>query len=128
MPNAWKSHTTSAGATAPPIAEPLSNSATAMPRSLAGNHSETALVAPGQFAASPAPSRNRNAQKLPRPLASDVSMAITEYHATARPRPRRVPSTSTRRPPMSCTTAYERRNAITISAKSLLVQWYSAFR
>jgi hypothetical protein len=99
-----------------------------MPRSFAGNHSETALVAPGQFAASPAPSKNRNMQKLPRPLANDVSMAITEYHATARPRPRRVPSTSTRRPPMSCTTAYERRNAITINAKSLLVQRYSAFR
>ena len=67
-------------------------------------------------------------QKLPRPLASDVSIAITEYHATARPSPRRVPSLSTSRPPMSCTTAYEARNAITIRAKSLLVQWYSAFR
>ena len=127
-PNAWRRPTTSAGATAAPIAEPLSNSATARPRSLAGNHSETALVAPGQFAASPAPSRNRKAQKLPSPPASDVSMAVTEYHATARPSPRRVPSTSTSRPPTSCTTAYEARKAMTIRAKSLLVQRYSAFR
>ena len=86
------------------------------------------MVAPGQFAASPAPNKNRNAKKLPKPLANDVSMAVTEYHATARPRPRRVPSTSTKRPPIICTTAYELRNAITIKAKSLLVQWYSAFR
>ena len=55
-------------------------------------------------------------------------MAITEYHATASPSPRRVPSRSTSRPPMSCTTAYEARNAITIRAKSLLVQWYSSLR
>ena len=99
-----------------------------MPRSLAENHSETAFVAPGQLAASPAPSRKRNTQKLRRPVASEVSMAITEYHATARLKPRRVPSTSTTRPPTNCTMAYERRNAITISAKSLLVQWYSALR
>ena len=128
LPNSCKSHTTSAGATAAPIAEPLSKSATAMPRSLAGNHSETALVAPGQFAASPAPNRNRNVQKPVRPLAIEVSMAISEYHATAMPSPRRVPTTSTSRPPMSCTTAYDRRNAIRIEAKSVLLQWYSTFR
>jgi len=35
-----------AGARAAPMAEPLSNRATAQPRSRSGNHSPTALVAP----------------------------------------------------------------------------------
>ena len=66
------------GASAPPIDDPLSKSATAQPLSRRGNHSETALVAPGQFAASPRPSGKRNAAKLRRPLASDVSIAAIE--------------------------------------------------
>ena len=65
QPPKWPTtNSTSAGATAAPIDEPLSNSATAQPRSRRGNHSETAFVAPGQFAASPAPSRKRKPQKL----------------------------------------------------------------
>ena len=52
---------------AAPIEDPLSKSATAQPRSRRGNHSETAFVAAGQFAASPAPSRKRKPQKLRRP-------------------------------------------------------------
>ena len=48
------------GATAPPMEEPLSNKAVAKARLLLGNHSETAFVAAGQFADSPAPSRKRN--------------------------------------------------------------------
>jgi hypothetical protein len=52
------------GATAPPIDDPLSKSAVASPRSCLGNHSETALVAAGQFADSPAPSRKRKNPKL----------------------------------------------------------------
>ena len=63
---------------APPIDEPLSNSATAHPLSRFGNHSETALVAPGQLADSPRPSRKRNAAKLRKPVASDVSIAAIE--------------------------------------------------
>src|SRR6185503_5194579 len=66
---------TSNGAMAPPIDEPLSNRATAQPRSRFGNHSETALVAAGQFADSPAPSRKRKAAKLRKPIASEVSIA-----------------------------------------------------
>ena len=66
------------GAMAAPIDEPLSKSATAHPLSRLGNHSETALVAPGQFPDSPAPSRNRKKQKERRPLASDVSIAAVE--------------------------------------------------
>ena len=56
-----------------------------------GNHSETALVAPGQLPASPRPSANRNAAKLRSPVASDVAIAAIEYHTTARLRPARVP-------------------------------------
>jgi hypothetical protein len=66
------------GATAPPIEDPESNSATAQPLSLRGNHSETALVAPGQLADSPSPSRNRNIARLRKPVASEVAIAATE--------------------------------------------------
>ena len=52
------------GATAPPIEEPLSKKAVAKARSRFGNHSETAFVAPGQFADSPAPKKNRKVAKL----------------------------------------------------------------
>ena len=63
---------------APPIDEPLSKSAVANPRSLFGNHSDTALVAAGQFADSPAPSKNRKKEKLYRPRASGVSIDTSE--------------------------------------------------
>jgi hypothetical protein len=69
---------TSAGATAAPMEEPLSKMATAMARSRRGNHSETALVAPGQFADSPMPSRNRRPAKLRKPVAREVAMATSE--------------------------------------------------
>src|SRR5215470_61068 len=82
---------TSTGAIAPPIDEPLSNSATAQPRSFFGNHSATALVAAGQLADSPAPSRKRKKAKLRRPPANDVSMAAIEYQMTVIVRPFRVP-------------------------------------
>src|SRR2546425_1879998 len=66
------------GAIAPPTDEPLSKSAVANPRSLLGNHSDTALVAAGQFADSPAPRRNRNKAKLRRPRAKGVSIDTKE--------------------------------------------------
>src|SRR2546427_13165094 len=76
----------------------LSNSATAKARSRLGNHSDTALVAAGQFADSPTPSRNRNAQKLRRPPAREVNMATAEYQSTENVSPRRVPTWSISRP------------------------------
>ena len=78
LPNAAVTANTRKGATAPPIDDPESNSATAQPLSRRGNHSETAFVAPGQFAASPNPSRNRQPAKPARPLAIDVTIAATE--------------------------------------------------
>src|SRR5258707_8866569 len=92
VPNDEYSQITSTGAIAPPTAEPLSKIATARPRSDFGNHSDTAFVAPGQLAASPAPSRNRNAAKLFSPTAADVAIATTEYQSTPSDKPRRVPN------------------------------------
>ena len=69
---------TRAGASAPPIDDPLSKSATAHPLSRRGNHSETAFVAPGQFADSPSPRRKRQAAKLRKPPASADAMADAE--------------------------------------------------
>src|SRR5512140_652029 len=93
---------TIAGASAPPTAEPLSNSATARPRSDFGNHSETAFVAPGQLAASPEPSKKRQKAKLFRPVASEVSIAEVEYQHTAESSPSRVPNRSSTRPATVC--------------------------
>src|ERR1051325_5510845 len=95
---------TSNGAIAPPMEEPLSKSATAQPRSLFGNHSETAFVAAGQLADSPAPSRKRNNAKLRSPTASDVNIAAIEYQITVIVRPLRVPIRSMNRPASVCPT------------------------
>src|SRR6266540_5451785 len=89
---------TSSGAIAPPIEEPLSKRATAQPRSRFGNHSETAFVAAGQLADSPAPSKKRKSAKLRKPTASEVSIAAIEYQMTVIVSPLRVPTRSMRRP------------------------------
>src|SRR5690349_19880724 len=86
------------GATAPPMDEPLSKNAVANPRSSFGNHSDTALVAAGQLPDSPAPSKERKPAKLYIPFAKDVAIATSEYQATVKLRPRRVPTTSINRP------------------------------
>src|SRR6476469_2210883 len=86
------------GAIAPPMEDPLSKIAVASARSCLGNHSETALVAAGQLADSPAPSKKRNRPKLYRPPARGVSTETSEYHATAKVKPRRVPILSISRP------------------------------
>src|SRR5580692_4332708 len=90
------------GATAPPTDDPLSYNAAARPRSRFGNHSETALLAPGQLADSPAPSRKRNTPKLKVLFASEVRTEIIEYHVTPIVSPRRVPTRSMRRPQTLC--------------------------
>jgi hypothetical protein len=78
VPKVWYNHTTRNGTMAPPTEEPLSNSATAQARSRSGNHSEVALVAPGQLADSPSPSAKRKQRKPQMPLASEVSIATVE--------------------------------------------------
>src|SRR6476646_9403871 len=89
---------TSSGAIAPPMEEPLSKRATAQPRSRLGNHSDTAFVAAGQLADSPAPNRKRKKAKLRSPTANDVSIAAIEYQMTVIVRPLRVPIRSMKRP------------------------------
>src|SRR5436190_17899253 len=103
------------GATAPPIEEPLSKKAVAKARSRLGNHSETAFVAPGQFADSPAPNRKRKAAKLRNPEAADVAIATTEYQITEIVNPRRVPIASIMRPDAVCPNEYAMRKAMTIN-------------
>src|SRR5437899_13019278 len=78
LPERRYTQNTMNGASAAPTEEPLSKSATAHPLSRRGNHSATALVAPGQLADSPAPSRNRKPAKLRNPIASEDSMAAAE--------------------------------------------------
>jgi hypothetical protein len=102
VPKVWKSHSTRTGATAAPTEDPLSNSATAQPLSRRGNHSDTAFVAPGQLAASPAPRRKRKAANDLKPTASEVSIAATEYQSTANDRPFRVPTRSSHVPATVC--------------------------
>src|SRR5437867_9840550 len=116
------------GAMAPPTEDPLSKRATAHPRSWRGNHSETALVAPGQLAASPVPNKNRNRQKLFNPVAREVRAAAQEYQSTEIVRQLRVPSRSIKRPDSACMTAYATRKAIMRRAKSELLQENSALR
>src|SRR4029450_8979134 len=104
---------------AAPIDEPLSNRATAHPLSRLGNHSETAFVAPGQLAASPRPSTKRNVAKDRSPPAKDVSTAVTEYTATVRLSPTRVPTRSRNGPAPSCPTADGIRTARMAGAKGV---------
>src|SRR6185503_17093550 len=93
---------TSNGAMAPPMDEPLSNRATAQPRSRFGNHSDTAFVAAGQLADSPARSRKRKKAKLRRPPAKEVNIAAIEYQITVIVKPVRVPTRSINRPEIVC--------------------------
>ena len=97
LPNELYSQITITGAIAPPTADPLSKIATAMPRSDSGNHSDTAFVAPGQFAASPAPSRIGT----PQTLQAGRHRSGHRHHripGTANDSPRWVPSRSSSRP------------------------------
>src|SRR2546422_5245250 len=63
QPNALASQAIRGGARIAPTLDPLSNIATARPRSRAGNHSATVLLAPGQLNPSPAPSKKRRSEE-----------------------------------------------------------------
>src|SRR5579862_547443 len=88
-------------ATAPPTLEPLSNIATASPRSSRGNQSATALLAPGQFKPSPRPSRNRKDANPNAEVANPLRLLISDQKTTASANPSRVPMASRRIPPGS---------------------------
>src|ERR1700733_174154 len=107
QPNASAIHGIARAANAPPTLEPLSNMATARPRSSLGNHSATVLLAPGQLKPSPMPSRKRKAAKVKTVEAKPVNMLISDQKTTASASPRRVPTISRKIPPRSHVTAYE---------------------
>jgi hypothetical protein len=75
----------------PPIAAPELKIPCAKARSLIGNHSALALVAPGQLPASATPSNPRNSEKLNRPLATACSIVAADQATIDRTKPSRVP-------------------------------------
>src|ERR1035438_7976190 len=93
-------------ATAAPTLEPLSKMATAIPRSRAGNHSATTLLAPGQLKPSPIPSRNRQKLKDETEFAKPVRILAADHQTTARLSPQRTPIRSRSRPPIGQVHAY----------------------
>src|SRR4051812_29832614 len=99
QPNRRGIHGITTAASAPPTLEPLSKIATAKPRSCAGNHSATALLAPGQFTPSPMPNRKRSAANDETEFAKPVAMLNSDHQTTAIASPSRVPVTSSAMPP-----------------------------
>ena len=80
--------------------------ATATPRSRAGNHSATVLLAPGQLNPSPIPSMKRKMLNDSTEFARAGSVLETDHQTMARMSPSRVPMTSMIMPPTSHMTAY----------------------
>src|SRR5881296_2657975 len=78
-PRAFATKTTNGGAMTAPTLEPLSKMATASPRSRAGNHSATVLLAPGQLQPSPRPSMKRNIASDLTELATDGNMLEIDH-------------------------------------------------
>ena len=101
QPNALASQAIRGGARIAPTLDPLSNIATARPRSRAGNHSATVLLAPGQLNPSPAPSKKRQIANVITEFASAVDMLASDHQTIARARPNRIPIRSITTPPIS---------------------------
>src|ERR1035437_2502314 len=66
------------GAMTDPIATPLLNTAIPKARSRTGNHSAITFAEPGQFPASPNPSRNDSAAKLEKPVMNACPIAAND--------------------------------------------------
>ena len=92
----------SGGATTAPMVAPLLNTAMAKARSRTGNHSATALAAPGQFPASPIPRRNRKAPSCVTLRAAACSIEATVQMPTNSMKPARVPTRSSTFPETVC--------------------------
>jgi hypothetical protein len=74
-----------------PMAAPLLKMAIAKARSRTGNHSAMTFAAPGQFPASPSPSRKRNTLKLPKDRAVACAIAAIDQTVIESVKPRRAP-------------------------------------
>ena len=75
----------------PPIAAPELNIPCANARSLVGNHSALALVAPGQLPASAKPKTARNILNVNKPCAKACATVARDHTAIDKTKPRRVP-------------------------------------
>ncbi len=84
-----------------PMLDPLSKMATLSPRSCAGNHSATVLLAPGQLNPSPIPSMKRKTASENTEPAKECSMLEADHQIIASVSPRRVPMMSMITPPTS---------------------------
>src|SRR6185369_1497029 len=78
-------YTMTGGARMAPTADPLLKMPEASARSRSGNHSATTFTPPGQFPASPIPSRNRQTPRLTAPLAKACNSAAADHHAMHNP-------------------------------------------
>src|SRR5437867_1281558 len=86
------------GVTIAPVFVPALKMPVASARSFLGNHSATALMAPGKFADSATPSRARAAENRPVVRANACAMAARLHATTAGANPRRTPIRSNSRP------------------------------
>ena len=80
--------------TAPPTEAPELKMPTASARSFAGNHSLAALMAPGQFPASPKPSTPRHSWKAPALPEKACMIAAKDQTTIEKAKPSRVPIAS----------------------------------
>src|SRR5256886_12609512 len=81
-----------------PVFVPALKMPVASARSFLGNHSATALMAPGKFADSATPSRARAAENRAVVRANACAMAARLHATTAAANPRRTPIRSNSRP------------------------------
>ena len=98
-----------------PKPAPSMKIATAVARSLAGNHCATALLAAGKLAASARPSITLMVKNdhTPRPNACNTVAAL--QNTTANPKARLVPSRSIKGPEINWPTPYASKNPLVMS-------------
>ena len=89
----------SGGATTMPRAVPAFMMPMAVERSFTGNHSATTRVAAGKPPPSPAPRSSRQAASMPKLVARPWLAQASDQNTMMIVKPRRVPSTSSSRPP-----------------------------
>jgi len=114
-PNVNAIQGTTSGVTIAPVLVPALKIPVASARSLFGNHSATALIAPGKLADSPRPSRARAAENPAVVRARAWPIAATLQATTATANPRRTPTRSSHRPTTRKPTAYNAVNQETTS-------------
>ncbi len=87
-------HTTSGGASIEPNEAPILNTPPARPRSLAGNHSDTAFIPAGLAEPSAKPSRPRSTARVCQLVAMPCAMQISDQAVAKIAKPYLRPITS----------------------------------